>query len=506
MDFMGDGASSKARSDDDDTVGASKGSRHGRRRRRVATGVFAGIVVASAVVGVAVRVSKSSTAGTLVTGPSGASCDFKVNGDCQGMNLNGVVVRGVDLTGMKFNRSSLNGADFTGSTFTNTDLTDATFIGAILDGVKSGGVIGKKSLKTSFPSYLIDPAKYVYNSWSLVNYRQPFRSATEWLATGQYGYFINRWSHTKRTYIPGWGCYVRALCDVYNSVPFVSDGRKEWLPPAWQLVGGYLVGPKANLAGAQFGSSDLSYQNLSFSNLEGADMSNAVLYFTNLSGANAKGAIGNPIYWQSRNLTESMPAWQQEKVSTCDWEYTPFDAADDFAYAAYIYCTTGETVDPILASIGRNIANDIANSIRVDLFWCNPATDPHGCNPTFVNGYMVLPGANLIGANLNPTSGNGCCYGLDMQWALLGNADMRYANLNNANLRGAKMGGTRLAGVGWWHTTCPNGQVNVDLLPCSASQMIATTTTTTTTTIPPTTTTTVPPTWTTPPRCTKLLC
>ena len=263
---MGDGAHGTARSDDDDTVGASKGSRHGRRRRRVAAGVFAGIVVASAVVGVAVRVSKSSTAGTLVTGPSGATCDFKVNADCQGMNLNGVVVRGVDLTGMKFNRSSLNGADFTGSTFTNTDLTDATFIGAILDGVKSGGVIGKKSLKTSFPSYLMSPTAFdyelVYN----------FITASEWLTYVQYGFYVNQ-------FFPA----------MTQNMALIEK-RRVWLPAEWQLVDGYLVGPKANLSGVQFGTSDLSFQNLSYADLRGADIFNANIDLTNVAGADLRGA------------------------------------------------------------------------------------------------------------------------------------------------------------------------------------------------------------------------
>lgn len=270
---MGDGANGTARSGDVDTVGASKGSRHGRRRRRVATGVVAGIVIASAVVGVAVRVSKSSTAGTLVTGPSGATCDFKVNGDCQGMNLNGVVVRGVDLTGMKFNRSSLNGADFTGSTFTNTNLTDATFIGAILDGVKSGGVIGKKSLKTSFPSYLKSPTAYDYD-W-VYN----FSTASEWLTYVQYGFYIDK-------YFPA---------NTQNMA--LVEKRKVWLPAEWQLVGGYLVGPKANLSGVQFGASDLRFQNLSNADLKGANLFDANIDLTNVAGADLRGASYPNKYW-----------------------------------------------------------------------------------------------------------------------------------------------------------------------------------------------------------------
>jgi uncharacterized protein YjbI with pentapeptide repeats len=276
---MGDGAHGTARSDDDDTVGASKGSRHGRRRRRVATGVFAGI---------AVRVSKSSTAGTLVTGPSGATCDFKVNGDCQGMNLDGVVVRGVDLTGMKFNGSSLNGADFTASTFTNTDLTDATFIGAILDGVKSGGVIGKKSLKTSFPSYLKSPTKYDYE------YVYNFITAQEWLTYVQYGFYVNQF-YPEET----------------QNMALVEK-RKVWLPAEWQLVNGYLVGPKANLSGVQFSNSDLSFQNLSNADLKGANLFDANIDLANVAGADLRGAAYPYKGWvEGKTYCESYCWWNR---------------------------------------------------------------------------------------------------------------------------------------------------------------------------------------------------
>ena len=182
------------------------------------------------------------------------------------MNLNGVAVRGVDLTGMKFNGSSLNGADFTGSTFTNTNLTDATFIGAILDGVKSGGVIGKKSLKTSFPSYLKSPTAYDYD-W-VYN----FSTASEWLTYVQYGFYIDK-------YFPA---------NTQNMA--LVEKRKVWLPAEWQLVGGYLVGPKANLSGVQFGASDLSFQNLSNADLKGANLFNANIDLTNVAGADLRGA------------------------------------------------------------------------------------------------------------------------------------------------------------------------------------------------------------------------
>ena len=263
MDFSGDEPAEVIWSRGDDQVDPPKRSRHRRRRSQIVAGVAAVLVVIFAVVGVASRVGKTSTAGTLVTAPSGAVCDFKVNGDCQKMDLHGVVVKGVNLTGMKLNGSILDGADFTGSTFTNTDLTDATFSGAMLDGVKSGGVVGQKSLKTSCDNR--------------VNYGDP--GCQLWLDDVQFNYPI---------YCSPEGDFV--LCMSIPDGLNHRDGRKEWLPVQWQLVDGFLVGPRANLSGASLGNSDLSYLNLSSANLTNAALQNATLKGSAVDYADLEGA------------------------------------------------------------------------------------------------------------------------------------------------------------------------------------------------------------------------
>ncbi len=62
------------------------------------------------------------------------------------------------------------------------------------------------------------------------------------------------------------------------------------LPLSWQLIDGYLVGPKANLAGVNFANADLEGAILTGANLSNANLSNADLVLANLTGANLDGA------------------------------------------------------------------------------------------------------------------------------------------------------------------------------------------------------------------------
>jgi uncharacterized protein YjbI with pentapeptide repeats len=57
-------------------------------------------------------------------------------------------------------------------------------------------------------------------------------------------------------------------------------GTPASLPPGWQLIGGYLIGPNANLTSA----------NLAGLYLGNADLQGAILFAANLSGTNFAGA------------------------------------------------------------------------------------------------------------------------------------------------------------------------------------------------------------------------
>ncbi len=62
------------------------------------------------------------------------------------------------------------------------------------------------------------------------------------------------------------------------------------LPSDWNIINGYLIGPKANLSDAQLSDIDLTGFNLSGTDLNGADLSGTNLSKVNLQGANLQGA------------------------------------------------------------------------------------------------------------------------------------------------------------------------------------------------------------------------
>jgi uncharacterized protein YjbI with pentapeptide repeats len=58
------------------------------------------------------------------------------------------------------------------------------------------------------------------------------------------------------------------------------------LPAAWTVIGGYLIGPDADLSSAELSGADMAEVNLSSADLSGADLSNAAIQHSNLSNAN----------------------------------------------------------------------------------------------------------------------------------------------------------------------------------------------------------------------------
>ena len=70
-------------------------------------------------------------------------------------------------------------------------------------------------------------------------------------------------------------------------------GEPVALPAPWILRSGYLVGPSADLSGSDLGGLDLSSTNLSGADLSGADLTSADLNSSDLTDANLTGAIAS---------------------------------------------------------------------------------------------------------------------------------------------------------------------------------------------------------------------
>lgn len=78
-------------------------------------------------------------------------------------------------------------------------------------------------------------------------------------------------------------------------------GNTTLLPPSWSLIGGYLIGPTANLS-----NSNLSRLNLSNMNLQNANLSNSNMNGTNLTGSYLNGVKSGGI----RGIPLLPPGWR----------------------------------------------------------------------------------------------------------------------------------------------------------------------------------------------------
>lgn len=197
---------------------------------------------------------------------SGLTCDCRgasmvgvnfsgpgLSGDFSGANLAGAnfeasslggTFTGANLAGANLERSSL----WAGGTFTGANVEGTRFRGARLNsqgfgvGVFSGGITGT-------PADNILPSYY-------------------------------KWGLTNREAVP----------------------ERE---RPWRLVNGYLVGPQAELAGADLANTDLTGISIARSNLEGTNFAGANMSYTDLINANARGASFNGALMDNARVNET---------------------------------------------------------------------------------------------------------------------------------------------------------------------------------------------------------
>jgi uncharacterized protein YjbI with pentapeptide repeats len=225
----------------------------------------------------------------------GPSCGFYVGGvnlsgaDLTGMNfsnadLTGVNFSGADLTGATFSNAVLNRVNFSGATLTGADLTESD---SSMIGVVSGDVVG-------MPSVL--PSDWILAGGYLVG---PYADLQDANLDG-----VDLSSATLATfytYIEGLVPPVQMTISNGSVISGGITGTPSALPPGWELVNGYLLGPGVDLnaqwctttsvssapsCGFYAGGANLTGANISGMDLSGADLTNANLANANLANAN----------------------------------------------------------------------------------------------------------------------------------------------------------------------------------------------------------------------------
>jgi uncharacterized protein YjbI with pentapeptide repeats len=340
----------------------------------------------------------------------GLSPNLRPGANLRHADLDNLALAGVDLTG-----ADLTGATLTGALFSvdedggpvRVNLTDVE-----LFGVTSGGIIGHAAL----------PAP-----WLLVH-----------------GYLIGPGAHLFGADLAGTpdgdppappADLTRAVLTGVVSGHLDCTGCK--LPAGWRWTGlpsGYLVGPGANLAGA-----DLSRLDLRGVNLTGADLSGALLSGANLSGANLDGTnlshadLTGTVLTDAtlRNVSLSHANAVGANLTDADMTSANLENAD----------FSKSNMTRAVLSQARILATNFggATLFRVasgPVIFGSPAALPPGWR--VFNGLLIGPGANLSGLPLTGLNLTGFdLTGVDFTGANLSNALLTNATLVNVTLTNA---------------------------------------------------------------------
>ena len=99
-------------------------------------------------------------------------------------------------------------------------------------------------------------------------------------------------------------------------------GKPASLPSNWGLVSGYLIGPSANLNGADLSDANLNGADLTGANLTNANLGGADLFDADLNGANLNGAYLGGAYLGGAILTGADLTGAIWANTTCPDSYT----------------------------------------------------------------------------------------------------------------------------------------------------------------------------------------
>lgn len=414
----------------------------------------------------------AGTGYTLEEGKSLSVGQMEVHGsDCP------LGARGADLSGHDFSDAALANCDFTSANLTGAVFTGANLTNASLSSAHAHGA--------DFTGADLDGAKFFVTDASAATFTGASMNGTSFQAASLAG-----------------ADFGGSQLGKVRSGQVV--GTPVGLGAGWTATGGYLVGPKADLSGANLSGVDLSGRDLSHVNLTnanltstnfaGADLASATFLYTNLSGTNLSGTdlsqayvvavtsggiVGEPAALPAGSVLFGGALFsQQAVVNGVDLEGadlsgavldgasitgitgTPAALPAHWALAGAFLIGPGATITG--ADIdGLDLSDVGLYGIRTGGLTGTPSALPTGW--LLYNGYLVGPGAQLGNAqlaglvapgidvsndNLNGADLSGAdLSGANLHGVHLGNANLSDADFSHADLTGADIGGSNLAGT-----------------------------------------------------------
>jgi|GEM_PF-73962 len=323
-----------------------------------------------------------------------------------GANLSTAWLKDANLTSANLSGANLTAAKLLGARLTSTNLSNAT-----LTNVSSGAVVATPA--PTFPS-----------GWGLVA-----------------GYILGSTADLTNATLTS------ANLGTYNLSSATLTGVKSGsltgnptLPSTFRMIGGYLVGPGADLTNA-----NLSNQNLSTLSLNGTILKGASLGGANLSANTLTGVISG-----SLTSTPTLPTGYSVKggyivgpgvdLTNASFPQVGFSKTD-FTNVSLQGATLKGT-DLSMTTMTGVKSGSVTGFPKLPSGW------------TVSNGYLIGKGANLTDANIAGAD----LTGFDLQQTKFNNAQVQGVNFTNANLTSANFTGANLGPISV--TTTLTGAIN----------------------------------------------
>jgi uncharacterized protein YjbI with pentapeptide repeats len=344
------------------------------------------------------------TSGGITGMPSSLPLGFKLFGGYligYGVNLAGADLHGADLSDM-----NLSWADLSNAHLQKTNLTRTIFSWSNLKNVNfAGATMASADLGTIAQANLAG-----IRSGNIIG--TPRLPNTEWKLIK--GYLIGPTANLNGANLDGADLGPAKL---YGVTSGGITGEPSSLPIGWKLANGYLIGPGADLAGAK---------------LTGVNLENANLSFSDLNGVTSGGVTGTPVLPIGWTLLKGYLIGPGANLANADLiGANLLNSNLTSANLSNANLTGANLSNATLTNVNLEAAK-LAHATLTGIVSGSLAGVPVSLPETWktVNGFLVGPSSNLRNADLSSA---------DLRGLDLTGADFRGANLRFANLNGAKL-------------------------------------------------------------------
>ena len=310
-------------------------------------------------------------------------------------NLSTAWLKDANLTSANLTGANLTSVKFLGATLTSTNLSGAT-----LTSVSSGAVVA-----TSAPTF---PSGWGLVAGNILGSTADLTNAT--LTSANLGTY-NLSSAT------------------LTGVKSGSLTGSPTLPSSFSMIGGYLVGPGADLTNANLSNRNLSTLSLNGTILKGASLGGANLSANTLTGVISGSLTSTPTLPTGYSVKGGYIVGPGVNLTNANFPQVGLSKTD-FTNVSL----QGATLT------GTNLSMTIMDGVKSGSVTGFPVL-PSGW--TVSNGYLIGKKADLTDANISGAD----LTGFDLQQTKFNNASVRGVNFTNANLTSANFTGANLGPI-----------------------------------------------------------